>query len=41
MNPRKSRISDPYRLLIKVTDKINLKIIDTYGGLSNVSIYYI
>ena len=40
MNPKKSRISDPYRLLMKVTDKTNLKIIDKYAGLSNVSIYY-
>ena len=40
MNSKNSRISDPYRLLLNVTDKINLKISDKYADLSNVSIYY-
>ena len=30
MNPRKSKISDPYKLLLNLSDKINLKRSDIY-----------
>ena len=33
--------SDPHRLLLNLTDKLNLKRIDKYVALSNLSIYYI
>ena len=39
MNSKNSRISDPHRLLLNLTDKINLKR-NKYVALSNVSIYY-
>ena len=32
--------SDPHRLLLNLTDKINLKRSDKYVALSNLSIYY-
>ena len=31
---------DPHRLLLNLTDKINLKRKDTYVAISNLSIYY-
>ena len=34
MNPKNSKISDPYRLLFNLTDK------DKYIALPNLSIYY-
>ena len=40
MNPRNSKISDPRRILLNFTDKINLKRSDKYVALSNLSIYY-
>ena len=40
MNPRHSKISDPRRILLNFTDKINLKRSDKYVALSNFSIYY-
>ena len=33
--------SDPHRLLLSLSDKINLKRQDKYVALSNLSIYYI
>ena len=39
MNSKNSRISDPHRLLLNLTDKINLKR-NKYVTLSNLSIYY-
>ena len=38
MNSEKSKTSDPYRLLLKLSDKINLKRLDKYVVLSNLCI---
>ena len=40
MNSKNSKTSDPHRLLLNLTDKINLKRSDKYVALSNLSIYY-
>ena len=40
MNFKNSGTSDPHRLLLNLTDKINLKRSDKYVALSNLSIYY-
>ena len=40
MNSKNSKISAPHRLLLNLTDKINLKRSDKYVALSNLSIYY-
>ena len=40
MNSKKSKTSDPDRLLLNLSDKINLKRNDKYVALSNLSIYY-
>ena len=40
MNFKNCKTSDPYRLLVNLTDKINLTRSDKYLALSNVSIYY-
>ena len=40
MNSENSKTSNPHRLLLNLTDKINLKRSDKYVGLSNLSIYY-
>ena len=40
MNSNNSGISDPHRLLLSLTDKINLKRSNKYIALSNLSIYY-
>ena len=40
MNSKNSETSDPRRLLLNLTDKINLKRSDKYVALSNLSIYY-
>ena len=40
MNSKNSKTSDPHRLLLNLTDKINLKRKDTYVAISNLSIYY-
>ena len=40
MNPKNSKTSDPLRLLLNLTDKIDLKSKDKYIALSNISIYY-
>ena len=39
-NYENSETSDPYRLLLNLTDKRNLKRSDKYVALSNLSIYY-
>ena len=41
MNSKNSKTSDPHRLLLNFSDKINLKRSDDYVALSNLSIYYI
>ena len=40
MNSGNSKISDPHRLLLNLSDKIELKGSDKYVALSNRSIYY-
>ena len=40
MNSKNSGTSDPHRLLLNLTDKINLKGSNKYVALSNYSIYY-
>ena len=40
MNSENSKISDPHRLVLNLTDKIKFKRIDEYYTLSNLSIYY-
>ena len=37
---KSSKTSDPLRLLLILSDKINLKRSDIYVALSNLSIYY-
>ena len=41
MNSGNSKTSDPHRLVLNVSDKIDLYRIDKYVTLSNLSIYYI
>ena len=38
MNSENSKISDPHRLLLNLSDKINLKGSDNYVTLSNLSV---
>ena len=38
MNSKNSGTSDPHRLLLNLTDKINLNRSDKYVALSNISI---
>ena len=40
MNSANSKISDPHRLLLNLSDKINLKRSDKHVVLLNLSIYY-
>ena len=40
MNSKNSKISDPHRLLLNLTDKIDLRRKEKYIALSNLSIYY-
>ena len=40
MNSEKSKTSDPHRLLLNISDKMNLKRKDKYVVLSNLGIYY-
>ena len=40
MNSENSKTSDTHRLLLNLTDKINLKGSEKYVALSNLSIYY-
>ena len=39
MNSRNSKTSHTHRLLLKLSDKINLKGSDKYVSLSNLTIY--
>ena len=44
MNSENSKTSDPHRIILNLTnkiDKIDLRRKDKYVGLSNLSIYYI
>ena len=40
MNSKNSKTPDPYRLLLNLTDKIDLRRKIKYFTLSNLSIYY-
>ena len=40
MNSKNSKTSDPHRLILNLTDKINLKKSDKYVALSNPNLYY-
>ena len=40
LNSKNGKTSDPHRLLLNLTDKINLKTSDKHDALSNLSIYY-
>ena len=40
MNSENSKTFEPYRLLLNLSDKINLKRSNKYVALSNLSIYY-
>ena len=40
MNSRNSKTSNPQRLLLNLSDKIDLKKRNRYLSLSNLSIYY-
>ena len=40
MNSKNSKTSDPHRLLLNLTNKIDLRKKDKYLALSNLSIYY-
>ena len=40
MNFKIRKTSDPYRLLLNLSDKINLKRRDKYVALSDLGIYY-
>ena len=40
VNSENSKTSDPHRLLLNLTDKIDLRRKDKYIALSNVSTYY-
>ena len=40
MDSKNSKTFDPHRLLLNLTDEINLKRSDKYAALSNLSIYY-
>ena len=41
MNSKNSKTSDPYRLILNISDKINLKRRDKDDALLNLSIYYL
>ena len=40
MNSENNKTSDPHRLFLNLTDKVNWKRSDKYVALSNLSIYY-
>ena len=40
MNSEKGKTSDPHRLLLSLSDKINIKTSSKYVALSKFSIYY-
>ena len=40
MNSKNSKTHDPYKLLINLADKMNIKRSDKYVALSNLSMYY-
>ena len=40
VNSENSKTSDPHKILLNLSDKINLNSKDKYVALSNLSIYY-
>ena len=40
MNPENKKTTNPYRLLLNLPDKLNLKRKEIYVDLSNLTIYY-
>ena len=40
MNSKNSKTSDPHRLLLNLSERLNLETSDKYITLSNLSIYY-
>ena len=40
MNSKNIKTSDPHRLLLNLSERVNLKRSDKYAALSNLSIYY-
>ena len=40
MNSENSKTTDPHRLLLNLADKINLKIIDKYVAISNLTFFH-
>ena len=40
MNSENSKTSDPHKLLLNLSDKINLKRSDKYVALSNLTTYH-
>ena len=40
INSKNSKTSDPHRLLLNLTDKIDLKRKDKFIAFSNLNIYY-
>ena len=40
MNSENNKTSDPHRLLLNLTDKIDMRRKDKYFALSNLSVYY-
>ena len=40
VNSENSKTSDPYKILLNLSDKRNLNSKDKYVALSNLSIYY-
>ena len=40
MNSENSKTFDPHRLLLSLSDKVNLKGSDKYVALSSLSVYY-
>ena len=41
MDSKNIKTSDPHRLLLNLTNKVNLKMSDKYVALANISMYYI
>ena len=40
MNSKNNKTSNPHRLILNLSDKINFKMSDKYVALSNLSVYY-
>ena len=40
MNSKNNKTSNPHRLILNLSHKINFKMSDKYVALSNLSVYY-